>query len=95
MYKRLTCTAGLSPRLSVSPKTGLKGKVAATVRGDGKALFESGPITGGEAAFDIDVSVEGVRELELLVKGLHRTTDDFWLGHFIWARPRLEKANSH
>jgi hypothetical protein len=91
VYKRFTCLAGLSPKLSVHATSGLKGKVAAKVLGDGRTLFEKSPVNGGEAAFEIDAPVEGVRQLELLVTGLHRNTDDFWLGHFIWGCPTVCK----
>ncbi len=91
IYKRFTSLAGLSPKLSVNAVNGLKGKVAARVLGDGRTLFEKTPVNGGEPAFEIDVSIEGVRQLELLVTGLHRCTDDFWLGHFIWGCPVVHK----
>jgi hypothetical protein len=91
VYNKFTSLAGLSPKLSVNASNGLKGKVAVKVLGDGKTLFEKTPVNGGEPAFEIDVPLEGVRQLELLVTGLHRTTDDFWLGHFIWGCPTVRK----
>jgi hypothetical protein len=89
VYKTFVCLAGMPPRLSVNAQSGLKGKVSVKVLGDGKVLFERIPVLGGEQAFEINVPLAGVRQLELLVTGLHKTTDDFWLGHFIWGRPRL------
>ena len=91
VYQRFTSLAGLSPKLSVNAANGLKGKVGVKVLGDGRTLFEKVPVNGGEPAFEIDLTIAGVRRLELLVTGLHRTTDDFWLGHFIWGCPVAHK----
>ncbi len=62
VYRRFKAIAGIDPTLP-NPQLG---HVVLTIRGDGKTLF-SGAIAGNDAPRALDLSVEGVRELEILV----------------------------
>ncbi|RME37110.1 MAG: hypothetical protein D6788_10155, partial [Planctomycetota bacterium] len=61
-YETLAGTIGLDD--SVRPR----GHVVFRVEGDGKVLYESGPISGRDEARKIVVPVAGVRELRLIVE---------------------------
>lgn len=74
---------GVEFRSKVGVQDGSPGKVEFIVRGDGKDLFRSGPMSGGEAAKEIKVSLAGVQTLELVVDSLGSTTSD----HADWLEP--------
>jgi hypothetical protein len=88
-YRRFQCRGGMAPGASHKPDKGLRGNVAVKVLGDGKTLFEIPSVFGDEPAVEIDVSIAGVRTLELWVTNLYKTPEQFWLGQFVWARPTL------
>jgi len=78
-FERLLASIGLDDSAS-------GGNAVFRVRGDGKALFESGPVRAGDVARDIDVGLEGVRQLELEVD----YGDGLDLGdRAIWGQARL------
>lgn len=91
VYRRFHCLGGMAPGVSAKSDKGRIGRVAVKVVGDGKVLFEKASVLGGDEAFEIDVPIEGVRTLELWVTNLYKTTDEFWLGQFVWGRPTLTK----
>jgi len=64
-----------------------KGSVEFIVRGDGKVLWQSGVVRGGEAAKNVDVSVKGVRTLMLEVTD---GKDGVERDHADWAEAALE-----
>jgi len=64
-----------------------KGSVEFIVRGDGKVLWRSGVMRGGEAAKSVDVSVKGVRILILQVTD---GKDGMERDHADWAEAALE-----
>ncbi len=88
-YRRFACLAGMPPHGSVRGET--RGRVRAQVLGDDTVLWEQAQVVGGEPATALDLDITGCRRLTLLVTGLHRMSDEFWLGHFIWGQPRLIK----
>lgn len=60
-FKTFLCDAGVASRM------GKRGSVIFEVRGDGKELFKSNIVKGGDVALSIEVSVEGVKKLDLKV----------------------------
>ena len=90
-YQRFTCLAGLPPDLSVNTKTGHKGRVDVKVFGDDEILYACPLLCGGEPAVSLDLNIGRYRRLTLQVTGLHRSFEEFWLGHFIWGYPTLHK----
>ncbi len=70
-------------RARVGVNDGSPGKVEFIVRGDGKDLFRSGPMRGGDAAKPVRVNLTGVNQLELDVDPLGETTSD----HADWVEP--------
>ncbi|WP_035605008.1 NPCBM/NEW2 domain-containing protein [Haloferula sp. BvORR071] len=84
-WKLILGGKGVEFRSKVGVQDASPGKVEFIVRGDGKDLFRSGPMSGGEAAKEIKVSLAGVQTLELLVDSLGSTTSD----HADWLEPVL------
>ena len=76
---------GVEFRAMVGLQDGSPGRVEFIVRGDGRDLFRSGPIQGGEAAKQVRVGLAGIKELELTVDCLGETTSD----HADWLEPVL------
>ncbi len=74
---------GVEFRSKVGVQDGSPGKLEFIVHGDGKDLFRSGPMSGGDAARDIKVSLAGVQTLELVVDSLGSATSD----HADWLEP--------
>lgn len=63
------------------------GSVRFIVKGDGKELFDSGVLHGGDAPASVDVDLSGVSTLELSVD----PTDDGASGdHALWINPTIE-----
>lgn len=61
-----------------------KGSVEFVIKGDGKELYRSGLIRGGEEPKAVDISTEGVSRLELLVEsGKDGSSGD----HALWISP--------
>lgn len=58
-FKTFHCEVGIASRM------GRRGSVVFQVMGDGKELFKSPVVRGGDEALAISVSVEGVKRLEL------------------------------
>ncbi len=78
-FERLLASIGLDDTAS-------GGNAVFRVRGDGKALFDSGPVRAGDAAREIDVALAGVSRLELEVD----YGDGLDLGdRAIWGQARL------
>lgn len=74
---------GMEFRAKVGVQDGSPGEVEFIVRGDGRDLFRSGPVRGGDAARPVRIDLTGVRELELAVDALGATTSD----HANWLEP--------
>ena len=72
--------------VGVDDEVGQKGSVVFKVMGDGKTLWESGVLRGGDAAKDVSVSLEGVKVLVLAVGDAE---DDISYDHADWAEARL------
>lgn len=85
MWKLNLAGKGVEFRCKVGVQDGSPGKLEFIVRGDGKDLFRSGPMSGGDAAKEIKVSLAGVQTLELSVDSLGSTTSD----HADWLEPVL------
>jgi hypothetical protein len=60
-FERLTCVIGIDD--AVRPL----GNVIFRVTGDGRTLFDSGPITGNDEPKPISIDISGVKQLALLV----------------------------
>lgn len=74
---------GIEFRSRVGVQDGSPGQVEFIVRGDGKDLARSGPMTGGNPAMPLRASLGGVQTLELVVDALGSTTSD----HADWLDP--------
>lgn len=74
---------GVEFRASVGVQDAGPGRVEFIVRGDGKDLFRSGPVKGGEPAREVRVGLDGVRTLELVVDSLGDANSD----HANWLEP--------
>jgi len=74
-------------KVGVNDQPSGKGSVEFIVRGDGKVLWQSGIVRGGEAAKSVDVSVKGVRALILEVTNGKDGAD---CDHADWAEADLE-----
>lgn len=68
-------------KVGVDGGAGKRGTVIFRVYGDGRKLFDSGVMKGGEAAKPVDVELRGVRYLILLVTG---GGDDIHFDHANW-----------
>lgn len=77
--KRFLATVG------VDDETNGRGNVRFLVSADGKVLFDSGPMKGGEAGKDVDVDVAGKKELILSIQAEHGIT----YAHANWAAARF------
>ncbi len=62
-FSRFTAAVGVDDEVSASSAA----SVVFQVWGDGEKLFDSGLMTGKDSAQKIDISIEGVHELELVV----------------------------
>lgn len=78
--ERFTATVG------VDDEVGQKGSVVFKVVGDGKTLWESGVLRGGDPAKAVDVDVHGVKTLLLLVGD---AGDDINFDHADWAEAKI------
>jgi hypothetical protein len=72
-------------RALVGVNDGSPGAVEFVVRGDGKDLFRSGTLRGGDVAKVVRVNLVGVQQLELYVDALGDTTSD----HADWINPEI------
>ncbi|GGU39707.1 hypothetical protein GCM10007979_43640 [Nocardioides albus] len=76
----------LTGYVGVDDSVGTNGSLAFQVWGDGRLLFDSGPMTGSDAARPMDISLSGVEGLKLImVDGGDFVRDD----HGDWADARL------
>jgi len=82
VYQRFTVLAGLHPEL------GAQGRVAFTIKGDGKQLA-SATLSGDEPAHRFDCDLTGVAQLQLVLtsRGPHVKCN-----YAIWAEPTLVKG---
>jgi len=78
--ERFTATVG------VDDEVGKKGSVVFQVIGDGKTLWESGVLRGGDPAKDVSVALEGVK---LLVLAVGDAGDANSYDHADWADARI------
>jgi alpha-galactosidase len=78
--ERFTATVG------VDDEVGQRGSVVFKVVGDGKTLWESGVLRGGDAAKEASVDLHGVNKLLLLVGDAE---DDINYDHADWADARI------
>jgi hypothetical protein len=74
---------GVEFRAKAGVQDGCPGLVEFIVRGDGRDLWRSGPMRGGDKAKEIKVALAGVKELVLVVDPLGDTTSD----HADWLEP--------
>ena len=81
VYQRFTVLAGLHPEL------GAKGRVAFTIKGDGKQLA-SVTLDGDQPAHFFDCDITGVKQLQLLVTSRGSNAKS---NYAIWAEPMLVK----
>ncbi len=72
--------------VGVDDAAGGRGTVAFRVYGDGKSLFDSGVMKGGQEAKIVDVSLSGVRRLMLLAGSAGDGAD---FDHANWAQARF------
>jgi len=82
-YRRLAVLAGLHPDI------GARGRVCFKIVGDGKTLYESGPVTGRESARNIQIDIARVKILSLLVEDRQAEPADFRFNSAVWAEPLL------
>ena len=78
--ERFTATVG------VDDEVGQKGSVVFKVTGDGKTLWESGVLHGGDPAKEASVDLSGVK---MLVLGVGDAGDDINYDHADWADARI------
>ena len=78
--ERFTATVG------VDDEVGQRGSVVFKVVGDGKTLWESGVLRGGDAAKEVSVDLHGVNKLTLLVGDAN---DDITYDHADWADAKI------
>lgn len=81
LYKKFTAVAGLDDN-----NTSKKGSVEFQVFGDGRLLWQSGPMTHEGAAVKASVDIGGVKDLLLKVKNVGQETNDF----VDWVNARLD-----
>lgn len=82
---------GIEFRSKVGVQDGSPGRVEFIVKGDGKELARSGPITGGDPAKPLYADLAGIRSLELIVDALGDTTSD----HADWLDPVIVHNGAH
>ena len=73
----------------IDDEVGKRGSATFTIMGDGKILWKSGVMRGGEAAKEVSVSLKGVRVFALLVGD---AGDGFNYDHADWANAIIESA---
>lgn len=73
--------------VGVDDETGGKGTVRFRVLGDGRTLFDSGVMKGGDKAKRVDVDLRGIRMLLLLVDD---AGDDIHFDHADWAEAAIQ-----
>jgi len=78
--ERFTATVG------VDDEVGKQGSVVFKVTGDGKTLWESGVLHGGDPAKDVSVALDGVKKLVLSAGA---AGDSINFGHANWADAKL------
>jgi alpha-galactosidase len=78
-----------SASVGVDDEVGQKGSVVFKVTGDGKTLWESGVLRGGDPAKDVSVALNGVKVLVLTVGD---AGDDMNYDHADWADARIAMA---
>jgi alpha-galactosidase len=78
--ERFTATVG------VDDEVGKKGSVVFKVTGDGKTLWESGVLHGGDRAKDVSVDLDGVKKLVLVVGD---ADGDISYDHADWAEAKI------
>jgi alpha-galactosidase len=78
--ERFTATVG------VDDEVGKKGSGVFKVTGDGKTLWESGVLRGGDPAKDVSVALDGIKRLVLSVGD---AGDDINFDHADWADARI------
>jgi alpha-galactosidase len=82
--ERFTATVGIDDEVDK------KGSVVFKVTGDGKTLWESGVLRGGDPAKDVSVALNGVKVLVLTVGD---AGDDMNYDHADWADARIVMAS--
>lgn len=80
-----------SAQVGVDDSAGKNGSVRFQIYADKRLVFDSGVMRGGEPAKSVDVSLEGVRELLLLVDA---ADDGINFDHADWADARFEYRGS-
>jgi len=78
--ERFTATVG------VDDEVGQRGSVVFRVAGDGRILWESGVLRGGDAAKEVSVDLHGISKLSLLVGA---ADDDINYDHADWADAKI------
>jgi hypothetical protein len=76
--------------IGIDDETGGQGAVSFQVWGDGKELYSSPAMHGGEAAGSVNVNVAGVQQLQLIVVTAESGIDN---DHADWADARLAPAS--
>ncbi len=82
VFERFEAVVGIHSRL------GEEGSVIFQVKGDDKVLFDSGPLTRDDPARNISVSLQGVKEIQLIT---FSGTKDHPYNYPVWGEPRLVK----
>jgi len=75
--------------VGVDDEVGKSGSVEFKVVGDGKTLWESGVMRGGEQAKEVAVELRGIKELSLIVTD---AGDDYNMDHADWTDARFVMA---
>ena len=73
-------------QVGVDDEVGKKGAIVFRLEGDGKEIYNSGTLHGGDAAKAVSVSVEGVKSLTLLVDAVG-TSNEF--DHADWGDAKM------
>ena len=76
-------------QVGVDDEVGSEGSIVFQVLGDGRILWESGEMHGGEAPKAVDVKLDGVNKLTLMVQD---AGDDINYDHGDWADARIAMA---
>ncbi len=84
--KRFTASVG------IDDEVGKRGSAEFTVAGDGKVLWTSGVMHGGDPSKPLSVDVTGVKKLALLIGD---AGDGFEYDHADWADATLEVVGTH
>jgi hypothetical protein len=84
VYDRFEAVAGIHSQL------GVDGAVILQVKGDGKLLYDSGPLERNDPARTVSVPLAGVKEIQLISFPARKASPDNFV---VWGEPRYVKKD--